>query len=61
MEFIYIPVEDQAAFGGNGGAPAAFKNDGNFLERMKAELATASAGDKKTSLNNVTTSAVAVK
>ena len=36
---MYIPLKDQAALGGDGGAPAAFKNDGSFLERMKKELA----------------------
>lgn len=37
-EFVYIPVADRAASGGDGGAPAAFKNDGSFLELMKKEL-----------------------
>lgn len=37
-EFVYIPVADQAASGGDGGGPAAFKNDGSFLEKMKKEL-----------------------
>lgn len=47
-EFVYIPVADQAASGGDGGAPAAYKNDGSFLAKMKAELGLNSdgAGDK---------------
>lgn len=31
-------MADRAASGGDGGAPAAYKNDGSFLEMMKKEL-----------------------
>ena len=44
-EFVYIPEADQAASGGDGGAPAAYKNDGSFLEKMKKELELAGSRD----------------
>lgn len=43
---MYISSADQAAAGGDGGAPAAFKNDGTFLEKMKKELAGGSEATK---------------
>lgn len=63
-EFVYIPVVDQAVSGGDGGAPAAFKNDGSFLDMMKAELEAGSKAElKSTSTSDVQGSggAVAVK
>lgn len=51
-EFVYIPVADQAASGGDGGAPAAFKNDGSFLEKMKKELAESGGGEKVANSSN---------
>lgn len=43
-KFVYISVADRAASGGDGGAPAAFKNDGSFLELMRKELEGAGPG-----------------
>lgn len=43
-EFVYISVADRAASGGDGGALAAFKNDGSFLELMRKELEGAGPG-----------------
>lgn len=51
-EFVYIPVADQAASGGDGGAPAAYKNDGSFLEKMKAELGGAGSGGGQAASGN---------
>lgn len=41
---MYIPEADQAASGGDGGAPAAYKNDGSFLEKVQKELELAGSG-----------------
>lgn len=52
-EFVYIPVADRAASGGDGGAPAAFKNDGSFLEKITAELEAGSNHELKSSSSAV--------
>ena len=55
---MYIPSADQAAAGGDGGAPASFKNDGTFLEKMKKELSGGSEASRP-SFSSSTSKAVA--